>query len=589
MKAHTFPLATLPQFTSLEQYPDLHSIPLYTLIPILLLLHHLLRTLYRTISHAKHARNLSCRPAPLEPSKYPLGLDIVLASLRADREQRTPDHVAARFEALRHNGNKNKNNSSSGGGGGGGVYTFRMSLLGTTNLVTADPRNIQALLATQFHDFGMGLARSTNLKTVLGRSIFAADGTAWRAAREMMRPLFSRDNVSRLDLLEAHVQTLFLCIEKETITTTTTTTTTITTNSTKGDPWSGAVSLASLFPCLTLDSATELFLGQSTSTLTARLHDDQTHPGTAFNHAFEKMLAVLGTRMRLRSFYWAYGTKDLHACVATLHAFVDAAIAASDSAKAQGSSLARYDFLDVLRERCVGGDEEVREQVLGLLAAGRDTTASLMSWAWYCLVRNPRVFAKLRAEITSAFGSYHSSPTDHPSETTMTFASLKQCTYLQHVLSETLRLHSVVPFNSRRALRDTTLPTGGGPLGTDPVFVPAGTEVNFSTHVLHRRKDLWGDDADEFVPERWETKRGSAGAAWHFVPFNGGPRICIGQQLALTEAGYVVARMLQRYEAVEGLDVDRTRDWHNFTVVCGPGSPVDRNEAVLCRLKVAGV
>ncbi|KAK1689682.1 cytochrome P450 [Colletotrichum godetiae] len=458
-----------------------------------------------------------------------------------------------------------------------------MSLLGTTNLVTADPRNIQALLATQFHDFGMGLARSTNLKTVLGRSIFAADGTAWRAAREMMRPLFSRDNVSRLDLLEAHVQTLFLCIEKETITTTTTT------NSTKGDPWSGAVSLASLFPCLTLDSATELFLGQSTSTLTARLHDDQTHPGTAFNHAFEKMLAVLGTRMRLRSFYWAYGTKDLHACVATLHAFVDAAIAASDSAKAQGSSLARYDFLDVLRERCVGGDEEVREQVLGLLAAGRDTTASLMSWAWYCLVRNPRVFAKLRAEITSAFGSYHSSPTDHPSETTMTFASLKQCTYLQHVLSETLRLHSVVPFNSRRALRDTTLPTGGGPLGTDPVFVPAGTEVNFSTHVLHRRKDLWGDDADEFVPERWETKRGSAGAAWHFVPFNGGPRICIGQQLALTEAGYVVARMLQRYEAVEGLDVDGTRDWHNFTVVCGPGSPVDRNEAVLCRLKVAGV
>ncbi|KAK1730508.1 cytochrome P-450 [Colletotrichum acutatum] len=450
-----------------------------------------------------------------------------------------------------------------------------MSLLGTTNLVTADPRNIQALLATQFRDFGMGLARSTNLKTVLGRSIFAADGPAWRSAREMMRPLFSRDNVSRLDLLEAHVQTLFLCIERET-----------TALNAADGTWSAPVSLASLFPCLTLDSATELFLGQSTQTLSARLHAENSHPGTAFNHAFEKLLAVLGTRMRLRGFYWLYGNKDLRSCVATLHAFVDAAIAASDGAKARGSSLARYDFLTVLRERCAGGggDEEVREQVLGLLAAGRDTTASLMSWVWYCLVRNPRVFTKLRAEVTSNFGPYPSS-TD-PAET-MTFASLKQCTYLQAVLSETLRLHSVVPFNSRRALVDTTLPTGGGPSGTDPIFVPAGTEVNFSTHVLHRRHDLWGEDADDFVPERWEKKRGSAGAAWHFVPFNGGPRICIGQQLALTEAGYVIARMAQRYEAVEGLDVDGTRDWHNFTVVCGPGSPVDRNEAVLCRLKVA--
>ncbi|KAI3552264.1 cytochrome P450 [Colletotrichum filicis] len=571
----------MAQLPSLKLHHHLHNIPLYTLIPLLLLIVHLLLTLHHNISHARRARTLSCHPAPLEPSKWPLGLDIVLASLRADREQRTPDHVAARFAALSRNGDSNNSNLKPNTNTNGGVYTFRMSLLGTTNVVTADPRNIQALLATQFRDFGMGLARSTNLKTVLGRSIFAADGPAWRSARDVMRPLFSRDNVSRLDLLEAHVQTLFLCIEKGT-----TTTTIANTNAADGT-WSAPVSLASLFPCLTLDSATELFLGQSTRTLSARLHNDNSHPGTAFNHAFEKLLAVLGTRMRLRSFYWLYGNKDLRSCVATLHAFVDAAVAASDAAKAQGSSLARYDFLDVLRERCAGGggDEEVREQVLGLLAAGRDTTASLMSWVWYCLVRNPRVFAKLRAEITSTFGPCSSSI--DPSETSMTFASLKQCTYLQAILSETLRLHSVVPFNSRRALIDTTLPAGGGPHGTDPIFVPAGTEVNFSTHVLHRRKDLWGEDADEFVPERWEAKRGSASAAWHFVPFNGGPRICIGQQLALTEAGYVIARMAQRYEAVEGLDVDVTRDWHNFTVVCGPGSPVDRNEAVLCRLKVA--
>lgn len=316
----------------------------------------------------------------------------------------------------------------------------------------------------------MGATRSTNPKTVLGRSIFAADGASWRAARDMMRPLFSRDHVSRLDLLEEHVQTLFRCIEKEKSPTI------------ADSAWSAPVSLTALLPSLTLDSATELFLGQSTSTLQASLDGDDSHLGMEFHHAFERMVAVLDTRVRLRSFYWLYGTRELRLCVETLHGFVDIAITASDMAKKEGSSQALYDFLNVLRERCSGGDEEVREQVLGLLAAGRDTTASLMSWTWYCLLRNPRVFAKLRSEILSTFGC---SP-DGPS-VTMTFASLKKCTYLQHVLSETMRLHSVVPFNSRRALRDTTLPMGGGPDGKSPIFNPKGIEVNFSTHVLHRR------------------------------------------------------------------------------------------------------
>uniref|UniRef100_A0A4E9EBJ3 Cytochrome P450 n=1 Tax=Gibberella zeae TaxID=5518 RepID=A0A4E9EBJ3_GIBZA len=526
---------TFYRATRLSMFPTsikkLHElIPLHILLPAVLLSIYLLKSLCKKVSHSHRAWQRGCLPAPLEPSKLPFGIDTLLASLRADHDQRTPDHVAKRFAAM-------------------GVHTFRMSVLGTTNLVTAEPRNIQAILATQFNDFGMGVTRSTNLKIVLGRSIFAADGSHWRAARDMMRPLFSRENVSRLDLLEEHVQTLFRCIEKKSPTT-------------EGGPWYGPVSLATLFPSLTLDSATELFLGQSTSTLQASLDRDDSHPGMKFHHAFERMVAILGTRVRLRSFYWLYGTRELLSCVETLHGFVDSAIAASNTAQEEGSSRALYDFLDVLLERC-SNDEEVREQVLGLLAAGRDTTASLMSWTWYCLLRNPHVFTKLRSKILSTFGQGPNSPSS-----VITFASLKECTYLQHVLFETLRLHSVVPFNSRRALRDTTLPTGGGPDGKSPIFVPKGTEVNFSTHVLHRRKDLWGEeDADDFVPERWEKKRGAASAAWHFVPFNGGPRICIGQQLALTEAGYVLVRMLQRYDAVEGLDIDPTRDWHNFTVL----------------------
>jgi hypothetical protein len=148
----------------------------------------------KPLQYRLKSRRLGCGPVPVEPKRWPLGIDVVRRGLHADREQRTPDFVTARFEAM-------------------GCYTWGLSLLGTSNLITAEPRNVQALLATQFDDFIMGSARRTNLKTVLGRSIFAVDGKAWHSAREMMRPLFSRENVSRLDLLEQHVQVMLRIIE----------------------------------------------------------------------------------------------------------------------------------------------------------------------------------------------------------------------------------------------------------------------------------------------------------------------------------------------------------------------------------------
>lgn len=73
---------------------------------------------------------------------------------------------------------------------------------------------------------------------------------------------------------------------------------------------------------------------------------------------------------------------------------------------------------------------------------------------------------------------------------------------------------------------DTVLPLGGGPDGKSPIFVPAGRQVGWHLYTIHRRKDIYGEDAEEFRPERWETLR----PGWEFLPFNGGPRICIGRK-----------------------------------------------------------
>lgn len=492
------------------------------------------------ILRARRTRVLGCDSIPTEPTKWPFGLDMVRAGLKADRDQRTPEFVTDRVNAM-------------------GRYTFGVSILGTSNLITVEPKNVQSILATQFNDFAMGRARKTNLKIVLGRSIFAVDGTAWQSSREALRPIFSRENIANLEMLEKHVQTLLSCIEAPGV-------------DEKG--WTKPVGLAKLFPSLTIDSATELFLGHSTNSLLALYNGEALQHN--FHWAFERVQATLSIRMRLRSLYWLYGNSELRESMKILNNFVDDAIREAELSKREG----KYDYLNTLRDRCAD-QAEVREQVLGLLAAGRDTTASLMSWVFYCLVRNPRVLTKLRNVVLEDFGEYISDLETVVRD--ITFQKLKNCQYLQHVMKETLRLHSIVAFNSRMAVKDTILPTGGGHDGTMPVFVPTGTEVNFSTHVMHRRRDLWGEDADEFVPERWESAR----PGWSYVPFNGGPRLCIGQQFALTEAGFVIVRLLQRYETIEGLDVDPNRDYCHFTIVAAPGTPNYGDEPVKCRLRVA--
>lgn len=75
--------------------------------------------------------------------------------------------------------------------------------------------------------------------------------------------------------------------------------------------------------------------------------------------------------------------------------------------------------------------------------------------------------------------------------------------YLDACIKEVLRIFPTAPFNNRVALQDTVLPRGGGVDGLDPIAVPAGTEISFPHYALYHRKDIFGEDAHEFVPERW--------------------------------------------------------------------------------------
>ncbi len=224
-----------------------------------------------------------------------------------------------------------------------------------------------------------------------------------------------------------------------------------------------------------------------------------------------------------------------------------------------------YTFLHALasftRDRKV-----IRDQLVAVLLAGRDTTAATLSWTFYELSRHPEIVRTLRAEILDSVG-----PSRAP-----TYNDLKSMRYLQHVINETLRLYPAVPFNVRMSLRPTTLPRGAGPDGLEPIGIPKDTAIGYSTLVMHRRRDLYPPvsptfpDVMSFSPERWDHWTPKS---WQYIPFNGGPRICIGQQFALTEMGYTIVRILQRFERVER----RWADGEQFLraeIVLQPGAGV---------------
>jgi cytochrome P450 len=116
----------------------------------------------------------------------------------------------------------------------------------------------------------------------------------------------------------------------------------------------------------------------------------------------------------------------------------------------------------------------------------------------------------------------------------------------------------------------TTIPVGGGPDGKSPVVIPKGGTVMYSTYSMHRHKDLYGEDAEEYKPERWENLR----VGWGYLPFNGGPRICVGQQFALTEAGYTIVRLLQTFEKIETRDTMPWVENLHLTLSSGNGTQV---------------
>lgn len=445
----------------------------------------------------RKSAKFGCKLVPNYHFDWTFGFSILPAILKASKEGRILEFSEEMFPAHQD--------------------TIKLRLCGTEIIATTNPENVKHVLATQFQDFDLGF-RTSVMIPLLGEGVFTLDGTGWKHSRTMLRPQFAREQVSHVNMLEPHVAALVRHIKSN----------------------SGQFDLQELFFRLTMDSATEFLFGESVLTLSNTPPDDDFPERLQFNDAFNKSQLHLSKRFALQNLYWLHNNSEFKKVNAIVHKFSDHYINLALNLSPEELEKKRYIFLyELVKE--TRDPKVLRDQALNILLAGRDTTAGTLSCAFLELGRNPEIVKKLKQEIQENFGN---------SIEDLSFESLKKLTYLKAFVNEVLRLYPSVPRNVRAANKDTYLVKGGGPDGQDPVFVKKGRSVVYSVYYMHRSKEMYGEDAEEFRPERWFEERVKS-IGWGYLPFNGGPRICLGQQYALTEVSYVIVRLLQSFDHIQ--------------------------------------
>ncbi|CEG44531.1 Cytochrome P450, E-class, group I [Plasmopara halstedii] len=180
----------------------------------------------------------------------------------------------------------------------------------------------------------------------------------------------------------------------------------------------------------------------------------------------------------------------------------------------------------------------MRDFVLSFLVAGRETTATAMSWVILMFNRYPNVLKRVRQELVDKFPDLTSDNLH-----VLNLENLCQLVYLEAVVRETLRLFPVAPVSGRSTTRDVWLCEG--------TFVKAGTRVIMPHYAMGRMSTVWGPDVEEFKPERWiEPISGKIKivSPFKFSVFLGGPRICLGMKFALAEIKLTLAKLVSKFE-----------------------------------------
>lgn len=348
----------------MEMYSKSHLKPVFVLAAALVIIAFV--RIRRFFTRRQFARRHGCQPVARSFNKDPfLGLDILPGVFRAHRQHTVLEQSCERFRIY---GN-----------------TFKVKELLNRAILTVEPENIKTILSINFKDYGIGY-RLGPFKPLLGAGIFDTDGDHWASSRALIRPNFTRDQVADLTSFEHLIQDLFSLLPRD------------------GET---VVDLQDLFFRYTIDSATEFLFGQSVGSL--QMTQSELSFAQAFNYA-QMAIITRATLGPLNMFYRDQkADKCNRICREFAQRFVEEAVHAvkserEDSEKGQHEAKRqKYIFSHQLASR-ISDKHRILDELMNVLLAGRDTTASLLSNLFFMLAKNPAIWDKLRREVAGLQG-----------------------------------------------------------------------------------------------------------------------------------------------------------------------------------------
>jgi cytochrome P450 len=368
----------------------------------------------------------------------------------------------------------------------GDTYRVYVPARRSYTYVIHHPDDVKRVLVSNHRNYtkGVGLDR---VKILLGKGIMTSEGELWKRQRYMMQPLFHRRVITAFAELIAQANDR--CIER----------------------WEGLarrgelINLTDEMSELTLEIVLRSIFGLDLDRLSQQLG----------GNPFEVV-----TKEQSRDLQFAYKFRSLTKLVAQL------------IAQRRATEEEHFDYLAMLmnaRDKDSGapmGERELIDEIMTLLVAGHETTASGLNWTWYLLSQHPRVESRLHAEIDAAA---------HVPAPTLT--EMEELRYTRQVIDESLRLYPPGWVLSRRTIEADVL--GGYP-------VPAGTNVLLPLYLLHRHPHFW-KNPEAFEPERFAPEHEAQRPRFAYMPFAAGPRHCIGENFALYEMLVHLYKVARRY------------------------------------------
>lgn len=212
-----------------------------------------------------------------------------------------------------------------------------------------------------------------------------------------------------------------------------------------------------------------------------------------------------------------------------LQVVVDALTAARDARPNQGGDDVLSRLIESVREEADAkvGEVRLRDELVTLLLAGHETTASTLGWSFYLIDQHPEVFERLHAEAVEVLG-----------DRAPVYEDLHRLKYTSMVVEEAMRLYPPVWMLSRLAQAEDNIAG---------YRIPAGADVVISPYTLHRHPDFW-DEPNRFDPERFSPDRPNDRPRYAYIPFGAGPRFCVGNNLGMMEAAFVIAMIVREFK-----------------------------------------